>query len=209
MRFTAVFLAAMFAAWPGTVRADDAAKGPAVAWSPTVQGLRARLYTLPSTEPEYDKTYDVWIEIQEVGLDTSLGLEHKAVTLRYVTDNQQFQVDVTDGKGGAVPQSNPGAPVDEQVGAQDLIIPPKGDLTFPIAYGGSSPHHPPPGALTPRGRLLVFDVTREWLISFDGGPYHLAASLVVSKSDGQLPNASPYRGWTGTLVLPPIELPGK
>jgi hypothetical protein len=190
-------------------RAEDAAKtGDATTWSQPVQGLRARLLTRPSTEPEYDKTYDVWLELQEVGIETSLGVTHKTVTIRYVSDNSQFQFEITDGKGSDVSPST--ARIADQMNlAQDLIIPPQGDLTFPIGYGGSSPHHPPPGEPTPQGRLLVFDATREWLIPFANGPYRLAASWVVSGVRGQLPNAAPYHGWTGTLELPPIQLPAK
>jgi hypothetical protein len=206
-RSVCFFAAALFAS--GWALADTAAP----VWSQPVHGLRARLYTLPSAEPEFDKTFDLWIEIQEVGVDTSLGTEHKAVTIRYVSDNSQFQVEIADSKGTDVPASvkaaggvdSPG-PVDN---VRELVLPPKGDLSFPIAYGGSSPHHPPPGGLTPKGRLLVFDTGREWLIPSDGGPYHLAASLVVSNSDGQMSNAVPYAGWKGTLVLPPIELPAR
>jgi hypothetical protein len=189
-------------------RADDAAKNDDASWSQPVKGLRARLFTRPSTEPEYDKTFDVWIEIQEVGVETSLGVTHKPVTIRYVGDNSQFQFEITDGKGADVSEAAP-SPVDAAVAAQDLIIPGKGDLTFPIGYGGSSPHHPPPGEPTPKGRLLIFDATRQWLVPLDNGPYHLAASLVVSTVGGQLPNAAPYHGWIGTLALPPIELPAR
>jgi hypothetical protein len=208
MRFCGLLFTAVFLASSLVIRADDMAKKDEASWSQPVQGLRARLFTRPSTEPEYDKTYDVWIEIQEVGTETSLGVVDKAVTIRYVGDNSQFQFEINDGKGADVSEAAPG-PVDEAVGAHDLILPPKGDLTFPIGYGGSSPHHPPPGEPTPKGRLLIFDATRQWLIPFADGPYHLAASLVVSAAGGQLPNAAPYHGWVGTLELPPIELPAR
>ena len=208
MRFCWLFFTLVLLASFAVLRADDAAKNDDATWSQPVQGLRARLFTRPSTEPEYDKTYDVWIEIQEVGTETSLGVTHKPVTIRYVGDNSQFQFEITDGKGADISEAAPG-PVDEAVATQDLIIPPKGDLTFPIGYGGSFPHHPPPGEPTPKGRLLIFDATRQWLIPLDNSPYHLAASLVVSAAGGQLPNAAPYRGWVGTLELPPIVLPAK
>lgn len=214
MRFSGLFFTVVFFASSLVIRADDTAKKDDASWSQPVQGLRARLFTRPSTEPEYDKTYDVWIEFQEVGIETSLGVTHKPVTIRYVGDNSQFQFEITNGKGADVPEVAP-APadaavdVDKTVDAHDLVIPPKGDLTFPIGYGGSSPHHPPPGQPTPKGRLLIFDATRQWLVPFDTGPYHLAASLAVSTQGGQLPNAAPYHGWIGMLVLPPIELPAR
>jgi hypothetical protein len=192
--------------FPG--RADDAAKKDDAPWSPPVQGLRARLYTLPSKEPEFDKTYDVWIEIQEVGAETSLGVKHRAVTIRFLNDDSQLQVTLTDGSGNAVSESGPGAPVEAAV-VRDLVIPPKGDLTFPIGYGGSSPHHPPPGEPTPRGRLLIFASVREWLVPNDTGLCHLGVSLEVSNVTGQYPNSPPYTGWAGTLELPAIELPAR
>jgi hypothetical protein len=211
MRCLGLFLLVIFFTAPLIATADNAAT-PAVQWSKPVHGLQARLYTMPSTEPEFDKTYDVWIEFQEVGVETSLGVEHKAVTIRYVSDNSQFQLAITDGKGNALSQSAPPPAGNVQTGdqvvtPQDLVIPPKGYRLFPIAYGGSSPHHPPPGAPTPKGRLLVIAPGNEWLIPPDGTPFHLAVSFVVSTQNGQFPNATPYHGWQGTLELPSIVLP--
>src|ERR1700679_707300 len=124
MRFPGLFFTAVFFASSLVIRADDAAKKDDASWSQPVQGLRARLFTRPSTEPEYDKTYDVWIELQEVGIETSLGVTHKPVTIRYVGDNSQFQFEINDGKGAVVSEAASG-PVDAAVAAQDLILPPK------------------------------------------------------------------------------------
>jgi len=209
MRFPGLILTAALFASPLIIRADDAAPAATDAdWSQPVLGVRARLYTLPSKEPEFDKTYDVWIEFQEVGTETSLGVKHRAVTIRFLNDDSQLQVTLTDGTGSQVSESGPGA-LGETAAVRDLVIPPKGDLTFPIGYGGSSPHHPPPGEPTPKGRLLIFASSREWLVPTDTGACHLAVNLEVTNVTGQYPDSPPYTGWIGTLELPPIELPAR
>ena len=76
------------------------AADPASLWSKPAGDVQARLFVLPTTQKELDETYDVYIEFEETGVETSLGVEHKPVTLHFAKD--QFQFTVTDSKGAAV-----------------------------------------------------------------------------------------------------------
>jgi hypothetical protein len=174
-------------------------------WSKTVGGLRARLFTAPNKETELDKTYDVLIEFQEVGIETSLGLEHRAVTIHCGAG--QFQLTVTNMKGATVVPSS--LPFGGATRSWDLVLPPGGKLSFPIGQGGSSPHQPPPGQAPPKGALLNFSVLpgTEWLLLLDGGPFKLAGTFAIPAGNAGTPGGE--KAWTGTLELPAISIQAK
>ena len=211
------FLLFLLLGLPGLSTALGGDASPA--WSQPVKGLRARLFTAPSHEPELDKTFDVWIEFEEVGIDTSLGLSHQKITIRF--EPSQFAPQVTDATGGAPSQQSwPGNFMTE---AWDLVLPPNGRIAFPIGHGGSRPDRSASEVTPSTGKLLQLEPLSGWLIPPAGGPFYLSgffdAPYSVSHSlkfDGfkismvpQPPEhlQKPYRGWQGTLVLPPIEIP--
>ena len=181
-----------------------------------------------------DKTFDIWIEFQEVGLDTSLGLEHRSLTVRF--SRAELQVVATSvASGDITPATKTG---NVPVFTWDLIFPPSGDISFPVGQGGSHPHVVL-GKTPPKGKLMTFDTLNEWIVPNEGGPYELEITFHVpdasevaaaqggngatnSMADPAAPattptdfstadkdSKEPYRGWTGTLVLPPIEIPQK
>jgi hypothetical protein len=194
-----------------TARGTDAAP----AWSQPVKGLRARLFTEPSHEPEFDKTFDVWIELEEVGIDTSLGLNHQTLLIPF--GRWQLALAVADSSERLLSQK----PLDGDFLSEtwNLVLPPNGRISFPIGRGGSSPHR---NLLGP-GRLLQLDPVSEWLIPLANGPFYLSGFFDAPYPLNHSPEAGgfkntmtrsppdhrekPYRGWAGTLVLPAIEIP--
>jgi len=172
------------------------------AWSNPVQGLRGRLLISPSQEPELDKTFDVIIEFQEVGIETSLGKTHRDITVRFSQEDPSCSV--ADANGHAIPPMSP-LDMDMLVRMWDLVLPEKGRLTFPIGAGGRSY----PGQAQPAGMPLRIGLIESWIIPTSGGPYYLSGTLTVARDTHPFTHEEPYRGWTGTLVLPPVKLPEK
>jgi hypothetical protein len=184
------------------------AAGGEGAWSKPVQGLQARLVISPSHEPELDKTFDVILELQEVGIETSMGRTHDFITLRLM-EKEEIGGSVADANGHPIAVSGP-LDFDQFLRNWDEVVPPKGHLSFPIGSVGSKPHAPHPGQASAAGTLLGLGM-QEWIIPFTGGPYYLSGTLTVAKPPRPLPSQheEPYRGWTGQMALPPVELPAK
>ena len=171
------------------------------AWSKPVQGLQARLVIAPSREPELDKTYDVILELQEVGVETSLGRRHDFIDVHFM-ERQEVTGSVAEANGHPIAASGP-LDLDMLLRDWDAVVPPKGHLSFPIGSGGSKPHAPVPGQASVAGSLLGLGL-QEWIIPFSGGPYYLSGILTVSKS-----RTLPGHHEVPQIILPPVELPAK
>jgi hypothetical protein len=192
-------------------------------WSPVQYGLQARLFIVPHTQTA-DWTYDVMVEFRNV-LENSLG-GRSEILLRF--SKIQFTFFVTDSTGRSLPETlresmGEWDEVDEMGGASgDLVLPVGARLSFPIGCGGGTPdkHSYPHGP----GKLLSLDPMAEWIVPSAGGPYQLSATftdpislphqfkaqgdftLTLKMSPG-VNDPIPYRGWRGTLTLPPVQLP--
>jgi hypothetical protein len=189
-------VAAVLGAMP--VLAAPMDTGPA--WSPTVDGVHARLFTAPNKQKELDESYDIYIEFEETGIDTSLGLTHRPVTIHF--DKSEFQFTVADSKGVTMdPTSHTGGAAET---GWDLVLPPGGKLSFPIGTGGGSPHLPAPGQALPKGKVLGFTKASDWLLLDSGGMYKVTA-VFSSPTAPPGPDAAD-KGWSGTLALPPISV---
>jgi hypothetical protein len=175
------------------------------AWSKPVKGLRARLFFLPSQEPEFDKTFDVMIELQEVGVETSMGRSHEAITVRFTSEDPPCSI--TDASGKIL---SPSVPLDmDYISSQwDLVLPTRGDLTFAIGASGDKRRAPTPGQTQSPGMPLRVGLGQAWLIPPTGGPYYLSGRLSISPHHFAH-DPTPCHGWIGELILPPVEIPGK
>jgi hypothetical protein len=177
-------------------------------WSPVQSGLQARLVIMPHAQTA-DWTYDVLIEFRNV-FENSEG-DSSELTVRY---NQPYLV-VTDIAGRPLPVTLVDG--NEMVGISDLVLPPRGRLVFPIGSGGGSAT-----ATSGPGRMLRFGLLTEWMIPSTGGPYRLSATfstdpshppkvpglkIILPPPSHNGPHERPYKGWRGTLELPPVQLP--
>jgi hypothetical protein len=180
------------------------------AWSKPVNGLRARLFTLPTHDPGAGRTYDLWIEFEDVGVETGQELDHSPVEIYYMSDNSNLHLVITDAKGSNIPPT--GAPIGDVIaGPKEFVVPAKGKLAFPILPGGPKPTRSVESPAD--GTRLTLNIFTVYLIPFDRGPCHIAAtfenSILMANRLSHLSSALFSRNWTGTLELPPIELPAR
>ena len=117
-------------------------------WSDAVEGIQAGVLTEPNQDPSLDRTYQLDLAFHESGLDTSLGLQHVTRAIHFTVTSVSAQI--TDHKG-APADTEPLADVPTPPG-WDLVIPPDGEIHFPIGHGGSSPHQAP--GITPKGEAV-------------------------------------------------------
>lgn len=174
-------------------------------WSQSVKGLRACLFTEPSHDPTLDRTFEVGVAFQEVGLDTSLGMQHLPVVIRFTP--AELRTQITNAKGQPMAMDNAKLPETTAI-AYDLILPPSGRIRFPVGHGGSRPHSLP-GLTPPPGKLLQLDTLGEWLLLLAETPCHLSAILEIDPLPSSDKRVFPYRVWEGTLTLPEITLPAQ
>lgn len=186
-------------------------------WSKPLNGVRARLFISPSQEPEFDKTYDIFLQFENVGVVGNLGTIKEKKTFQYC--EMDLVLDVTDTNNQKLPRMVPGA-VDEVIPSWTLCLPPGGNLSFPIGYGGAAPPRylvSRDGPTTPvmlDGRYLMISSSLGWVIpSIGSGIYYLSGtfSTKIKDAEPRLPSGMPSTGkhsdirlnWEGTLVLPP------
>jgi len=159
------------------------------------EGLRARLYTQPSHEPEFDKTYDVYLQIENVGIEGSGGLIKEQRTFFY--SETSLNLDVTDSKNQKLARAGP-ANVDEITASYNICLPPGGNLAFPIGCGGAVPPREitiPAGS--PAGKYLMITFELGWIIpSVSPETYYLSGTFSCGQRGG-VPDK---------LELPPIKV---
>jgi hypothetical protein len=163
-----------------------AASGDADGWSKAVQGLRARLDVLPSTNEDSPFTR-VFIEFENVS--DVMGQK------RIPFSPDRLSLRVTDKDGNELARSNHSydgmSPLWET-----LALPYAGSMKFRISFPGL-------GYLPGRDKVIV-DVggANAWVIPQDGKSYFLSGTLVIDRE-----NNGPQREWSGTLDLPMVQIP--
>jgi hypothetical protein len=178
-----------------------------VAWSQPVKGLRARLFISPSRDPDFDYSYQVYLQFENVGVVGSLGTIREEKTFQY--SEMGLALDVTDASGQKLPLKVLGI-FDGMIPSWNLCLPWGGNLTFPIGYiSGRGKEHL---GITP---FLAWD-----LPAAGSGSYFLSGTFSFAIKKWAVPHVPagmrpPLRdsdirlNWEGTLVLPPIEVPAR
>jgi len=180
-------------------RPGSGADEPKTLWSVPLDGMQARLVTEPSQDPTLDRTYNFSIVFHESGLDTSLGIQHVTRSIHFSVT--AVSVQINDAKGLSaelLPATDQPTPP-----GWDLVLPPNGNIDFPIGHGGSSPHQSP--GVTPKGKLFHLDSGNEWSLLPDRGPYHIVVTLSITQDPS--PDIKGAKAWHGALSLPAINLP--
>jgi hypothetical protein len=184
-------------------------------WSQPVKGLRARLYVLPSHEPEFDKTYDVYLEFENVGVVGNLGVIREEKTFQYCKTG--LALDVTDANNQKLPRMEPAGSGDELEPCWNLCLPPGGKLSFPIGSGGATPPHDliamgrPTSPAMGEGKYLTITPFLAWVLPITGSnSYYLSGTFsfnipkVPAEMRAQLKSSGV--NWEGKLVLPPLKV---
>jgi hypothetical protein len=158
-------------------------------WSPSADGLRARLLVLPSEKPE-SPFCRVYIEFQNVS-DVASPMK-----LRFATDNLSLAVADKNGKELTIANG----PYDglSPIG-QPMSLPYDGVLRFRISFPGLG--------YRPGDDKVIIDVgvSRTWIIPQDGSTYYLSGVLSIKKETG----GHLALDWSGTLILPKVAIPNE
>jgi hypothetical protein len=160
-------------------------------WSPTVNGLRARLSFGLGTMFDGTRLPDVFLELEnvsKVGIPVLLMFD-PAKSIR-------FDFRTKDVKAAPIPPSIPigGRVFDEMA----LVIPQGGALRFPVTWDGY-------GVPRDAGTMFGFQGGRVWVMSnTDQTDYFLSAVLEVPPSVG----GGPVK-WAGKLEIPAAKAPTK
>jgi hypothetical protein len=171
-----------------TTTIAEAAPG---AWSSTVDGLRARLVTTPTTDASKRAQLEIWLEIENVS-DTDGGIP---LPWGYVGDMLQFVVE--DGAGKAVAGAGVGG--SHASGPPYVVALPVGaTLRVPISKGAYE---------YPQGSKIYFRplTFQAWDLPAKRGKWTLRATLsphVLGKG-----TKAGSRAWSTPIDLPKVELP--
>jgi len=164
-----------------------------VVWSEPVKGLRARLFISPGHDPDFDYSYKVYLQFENIGVVGSLGTIREEKSFQYA-EVGSMALDVTDARGVKLPVKVPGI-VDYISRFSNLCVPWDGNLTFPVGHISSGTSHL---EITP---FLAWDLPAT-------GTYYLSGTFT-----SKFPRPNPPRdlnirlNWEGALLLPPIKIP--
>jgi hypothetical protein len=164
------------------------AAGRKPAWSPAVNGLRARLTVLPPEEAG-SPFCRILIELENVA-DTA-GQKK----IRFTPGKLALRV--MDETGNNLPSAN--GPYDGMTPLwEPTLLPYRGFIRFQISFPGLG--------YNPATDKVIIDVGSSgiWVIPQDGSAYYLSGTLTVPGEPGD----HPYTDWSGTLVLPKVKIPG-
>lgn len=166
------------------------------AWSKPVQGVRARLYILPSHDPDFDYRYQVYLQFENVGVTGSLGLIREAKSFQY--SEMGLALEVTDANKQKVATTGPGMS-DQMIPEWNLVLPPGGNLSFPM------------GSISSDWSLTITPFLTWNLVPTGPMRPHYLSGTFTSKFPRPNPprNANVRLNWEGTLELPPIEIPAR
>ena len=158
----------------------------AVEWSEPVNGLRARLLVLPA-KPGEAPFCRVMIEMENV---SDNGGQKR---IRFHPDKLKLRV--VDQDGQELPSAN-GSYDGMSPDWEPLLLPYGGTLRFPFDLRGLG-YRPEDKAIIDIGPPHV------WVIPQDGAVYRLEGEFTVKKE----PRDHRHKDWSGTLKLPPVEIP--
>ena len=160
-------------------------------WSEPVNGIRARLsvYTPDELNP---RCYRVLIEIQNVSPFAG------QMKIRYSPERVTFQVADKTGKRFLERSNNPWSG-QGGTGWEPTLLPNGGTIKFPI-------HLPGTGYRLTDTAILDMGAGQTWMIPQDGTTYFLSGRFQLERQNGDHPY-NPYIDWSGTLLLPPVEIP--
>jgi hypothetical protein len=156
-------------------------------WSKSINGLRARLLVL-----QPDKTYfpfcQVFIELQNV---SNIGGQMR---IRFTPDAMTFKV--TDKSGRQLLKPSSGVWDGMVPKWETTQLPWKGTMKFQISFAGAG--------YRPTDKVIIdMGPGRTWPIPQDGVEYELSGKLIIERKIGD----HPYLDWSGTLELPPVNIP--
>lgn len=177
-----------------------------VNWSQPVKGLRARLFISPSRDPDFDYSYQVYLQFENVGVVGSLGTIREDKSFQYT--ELGLTLDVTNINGQKLPIKVPRM-IDYMSQSWRLSLPWGGTLAFPIGHiSGPGTEHL---QITP---FLAWDLPPS-----GSGTYYLSGIFSTEGKDAKTDFSSGprqaaidsdlRRDWKGTFVLPPVEIPQK
>jgi hypothetical protein len=189
-----LFILLCFPAFSGAETPDNT-----LGWSQPVKGLRARLLIEPGAEGKSDGTFEVRIEFEEVGIETSLGLTHFERKFSFSKSWMNFTVQDQTGRVIAPTGALSG---NETVPVWDLVLPPGGRISLPIGKGGRDGKGIPPLDST----SLSFGIFAQWLIPA-GSHFRLSATFSSDSAWHGSAWKDVHDPWTGKLALPAIEVP--
>lgn len=154
-----------------------------LAWSPTVNGVRARLLvSLPQKKEE--PFYRVYIEFE----NQSDVVDSKIIRFSL----EKLILRVTDKSGKELPHG--GGPYDGFASSwEPLVLPYGGTLRFLISSRGAG-YRPGDKGIVDIGPFNL------WVIPPDVAAYYLSGSLAIQKEKSD-------SDWCGTLELPKVEIP--
>ena len=164
------------------------AAGSEPAWSPAVNGLRARLVVLPPEEAG-SPFCRVLIEMENVA-DVAGQMK-----IRFTPGKLALRV--TDETGKNLPTTN--GPYDGTAPLwEPTLLPYRGIIKFQISFPGLG--------FNPAADKVIIDVGSSgfWSIPQDGSQYYLSGSLTVPGEPGD----HPYTDWSGSLELPKVKIRG-
>lgn len=157
------------------------------AWSPAVNGLRARLFIMP---PEKADSPFCRVLVEMENVDDVAGQKK----IRFTPDKLALRV--TDETGKNLPIANGSydgtAPLWEPT-----LLPYRGIIKFQISFPGLG--------YNPTKDKVIIDAgpSRAWIIPQNGSAYLLSGSLTVQRE----PEDHPHMVWSGTLELPKVRIP--
>lgn len=160
-------------------------------WSPTVEGIRARLVSTPTTDASKRTQVEIWLEVENVS-DTDGGIP---LPWGYVGDMLQFTVE--DDAGKVVQGAGVGGSY-ASGGPYLVALPVGATLRVPVSKGA---YEYPAG-----GKIYFRPLTfQAWDLPVKHPKWTLKAKLSPHPMDKG--TKLPSRAWTKPLELPKIELP--